>query len=98
MTATDWLSLLVGSLFAGFVVVNVVLVGRVVTHVRLHHPLSGRRFMRRYRREHPVSSRATVEARTPPAALPVARSQTPAGVDVCPATTSAGSIRERHVG
>lgn len=49
-------------LIAVFVIAAVVCVVRVVTRVRLHRPLANRRFMRRYRAEHPLSSQATVEA------------------------------------
>lgn len=49
MTAAEWLSLLLGVLLGGCVLVAVVFVTRVVQYERRHHRLANRRFKRRYR-------------------------------------------------
>jgi len=46
----------------------------------------------------PLTSWTIVEVPLPPPALPMVRSQSPAGVDVCPTVTPAGSTREQDAG
>ncbi|MPZ84703.1 MAG: hypothetical protein GEV28_31700 [Actinophytocola sp.] len=87
-----------GVLLAGFVVVAAVFVKRAVAYVRLHHPLANRRFLARYRAEHPQNSRTTVEALSTSPALPVVRPRTPAGARGAPTAAPAGSTRGRHTG
>lgn len=55
MTAAELLPSLSGPLLAGFVIVAVVFVTRIVRHVRRHRPLANRRFMRRYRATTPTT-------------------------------------------
>lgn len=49
MVMKEWLSLLTGMFLAGIAVIFLVLLARVVTYMRRHHPVANRRFKRRYR-------------------------------------------------
>ena len=55
MTAAEWLSLFLGVLLGGCVLVAVVLVTRVIQYTRRHHRLANRRFKRRYRMANPTT-------------------------------------------
>jgi hypothetical protein len=68
---------------AGFAGLAITFVVRLYARIRRHHPWANRRFLARYRAQHPASCRTTVEA-PPPEALPVVRPRTPAGVDRVP--------------
>lgn len=65
---------------AGLALVVAVVVARVVGRVRRHRPLANRRFLARYRAEHPIHHEPPVEPPSP-GALPVIRSRTQAGGD-----------------
>lgn len=60
---------------------TVVFVVRLIGRVRRHHLFANRRFMARYRAEHPTVCRTTADAPPVPGALPVVRRRTPAGAD-----------------
>lgn len=64
--------------------VAAVFVVRLVGQLRRHHPFANKRFMARYRAEHPSVCRATVDARPLSRSLPVVRRRTPAGTDRVP--------------
>lgn len=66
----------VSMILAGVVLFVAVQAGRITAHLRQHHSLSNRRFVRRYRTGFLSSARTAVETSTSSDALPEARPRT----------------------
>lgn len=80
---------MIGALITAFLPLVVVIVGRIVGRLRLHRRRrANRRFMARYRADHPQVCQVTVEA-APVGALPVIRRRTPAGAHRAPSQAHA---------